>query len=181
MDITLRLSCEFQSVFLINGKLIEGGEIVYAQNEVVYITVLPLSAMLLPYTVKLVGEKVHSNHELASCYHLDENKHFLKLKPRLNYVYSVPPTKTNAKDLVERFFKFIKENRPDEALLCLSEELSQSIDNQSLVAFFEDYNDIIVHDRSKGLYYLIDNQQKGTLYNFSLNGGVIDNIIEVEL
>lgn len=179
MDITLKLSCDYQSVFLVNGKFIEGGEIVYAQNEVVYITVLPLSAVLLPYTVKLVGEKVHSNNELASCFRISDNNYLLRFLPRYNYVYSVP-SKAKENDLVEKFFKLIKENQPDKARLYLSEELSESIDNQALLGFFEDFFEIVVHDRSKGLYYLIDNEQNGILYNFEMHNGVIENIIEIK-
>ncbi len=179
MDISLSINCDFESVFLINGNLIEGGEIVYAENEVVYLTVLPLSAMLLPYTVKLVGGAIKSNEELAKCYNLGAGKFYLKLLARFNYVYSIPSTKkTETGDLIEKFFKCVIENRIQDARSCLSQELSESIDDQSLLAFFDGYNDIIADDRTKGLYYLIDQTQNGTLYNFSLKYGVIDNIIE---
>lgn len=181
MDITLNLNCNFDTVFLINGKLFESGEIIYGEKEVVYITVLPLSALMLPYTVKMVGGSVKSNLELVKCYSLESDKFFIRFSPRYSFVYSVPVPKTpgDVWDIAEKFFNAVVEKKTDEARRCLTGELNAGIDDKSLLSFFDGFKDLIAHDAARGLYYLIDQKNHGVLYNFVLKNGTIDNIMEL--
>lgn len=179
MDITLNIISSFETVFLINGKLFEGGEIIYGESEVIYITALPLSALMLPYTVKMVGGCAKSNPELIKCYALEPHKYLIKFSPRYSYVYSVPFTeKAEPQDLPEKLFRCVLEKRTEEARKCLSRELSDSIDDKSLLGFFDGFKDIIAAERS-GLYYLISVENRGILYNFVTKNGAIDNIVEL--
>ena len=58
MNINLHIKNDFPAVYMLNGVFIESGRrIVIRRDEVTYVTVLPLSAALLPYTVKLAGGK----------------------------------------------------------------------------------------------------------------------------
>lgn len=202
MEYRFSLNPTFESVFLINGKLIEGGEIICASDGVAYITILPLSAVLLPYTVKMVGCKVKSNPELCKCYRLDSDKYYLKLLPRYNYVYSVTPeVSVDPADLVDKFFICVRAGKIEDARGCLSPDLSQSIDDHSLIAFFDDFVDLVASDcygnhgvnhggnanagagnnsyAGGGQYYLINKDGSGVLYSFIIKNGVIDNIIEL--
>ncbi|MCL2675717.1 MAG: hypothetical protein FWE84_03915 [Firmicutes bacterium] len=178
MDITLTINGGEDTVFLINGRLFEGGDIAYGENEVVYVTVLPLSALLLPYTVKMVGGSIKSNHELVKCYSLEPGRFYVKFFPRFSYVYCVPSVeRVETRDIAEKFFKAVSEKKTDEARECLTRELSDSIDDRSLLSFFDGFKDIVVMER--GLYYLIDKNDRGVLFNFLVKNTVIDNIVEV--
>ena len=181
MDINLSLKPQFEAVFLINGKLSEGGRIVFSNNEVVYITVLPLESMLLPYTIKIVGDKVKSNEDLAFCYNLKDGEFHLKLLPRYSYIYAVGEKKKGkektSQGLVQKFFNYVLKRKLSLARDCLSNELSDSIDDENLKAFFDGYDDLVKGENC-GEYYLIKKNNKGVLYWFDIVDGVIDNIVE---
>ena len=71
MDKNLYIKSDFEAVYLINGAFTEGtGKIAVDDEEVYFVTVLPLSAAFLPCTVKLTAMKVRSNPELARLYAL---------------------------------------------------------------------------------------------------------------
>ena len=92
MQTNLFIKSSFESVFLVNGIFLERPKsLIISKQGVTYITVLPLSSALLPYTVKLCGESVASNQELCESVTLSENKMLLLLKPRYNYVYTSQP------------------------------------------------------------------------------------------
>ena len=169
----------FESIFLINGKLSEDGRIVFGINEVVYITVLPLEAVLLPYTVKMVGHRIKSNGDLAACYSLGDGDYYLKLLPRHNFVYNVGDSKKEKAGLsiIEKFFNFVSKGKLALARECLSDDLSYSIDDEDLKAFFDEYTDLVKGENS-GEYYLIKKGGKGVLYWFNIVDGVIDNIMQ---
>jgi len=179
MDINLKISAQFEAVFLINGKFSEGGTVCYGTTDVVYITALPLDAVLLPYTIKLVGGTVKNNLTLAKCFKLARDSYFLKLLPRHNYVYS-PENAFDAaqkKSKIERFFQHVKKGKLSSARELLSEDLNDSIDDKSLSAFFDGFFEI-VSTETAGHYYLIKSDGEGVLYNFVTKGGLIDNILE---
>jgi len=179
MDINLQINPSFEAVFLINGKLSESGKVVYGSNEVVYITVLPLDAYILPYTVKMVGERIKSNGDLASCYNLGESNYYLKLLPRYNYVYNVGAIKGKAGlGIVEKFFNYVLKRKLALARECLSEDLSNSIGDEDLSAFFDGFSDVIKSGDKDGEYYLIGKGSKGILFWFEVVDGAINNIVE---
>lgn len=178
MDIKLILKPQFDSVFLVNGKLFEGGEIEYGQNSVVYITVLPLDAVLLPYTLMLVGGTLKCNHSLASSYKLDENVYHLSIKPRHNYVYSVESGgQDEPSSMPEKFFRLLKRKKTAAARELMTKELSASVDDKALVSFFDGFKDII--SDSKGLYYLITDSDAAKPHSFIIKNSLIDNIVEI--
>jgi len=186
MEIKLKLAPQFESVFLINGRLSEGGVVSYLDNEVVYVTVLPLEAFMMSYTVKLVGAKIKSNEDLAACYDLGDGNFYLKLLSRYNYVYAVGDKSMDkegekrkaALGIVEQFFKAVTKGRINLARECLSEDLSRSIEDEDLSAFFDGYSDLVKSEKRSGEYYLIGKGGKSTLFYFDIDGGVIDNIVE---
>ncbi|MCL2555906.1 MAG: hypothetical protein FWE03_02650 [Firmicutes bacterium] len=180
MDINLQIKPQFEAVFLINGKFCEISNIIFKNNDVVYITVLPLEAFMLPYTIKLIGGKVRSNTDLASCYSLSSNEYYLSLKPRYNYVYTISKAQqplNNQQSIIEKFFYFVLKGRLCLARECLSDELSKSISDEDLAAFFDGYDDIIKNEKKDGEYYLIA-ENKGVLFWFEIVDGLIDNIVE---
>ena len=62
----ITIKTEFESVFLLNGVFSECLKpFLYPINEALYITVLPLEAQLLPYTIKTIGAKALCNPSLA--------------------------------------------------------------------------------------------------------------------
>jgi hypothetical protein len=178
MDIKLSIKNDFETIYLINGRMLENGEIYFGQNEVVYITVLPLDPVLLPYTVKLVGGRVKKGELFAKTYMLDKDRFVLKLLPRYSYIYSTSEEEKIEKDVVERFFSLVRGEHLLEARELMTSELSESIDDKSLADFFEGRNDIVAENKSKGRYYLIDSEGNGVLCSFVIRSGKIDNIIE---
>ena len=63
----------------------------------------------------------------------------------------------------------------------MTENLSSSIDDESLRAFFEDYTDIIdaaVVGKPKGNFFLIDKNDVGAPFRFDIKDGLIDNIVQ---
>ena len=100
----------FECVTLINGAFNERpAALSYPSASPLYITLLPLRAMLLPYTVRLIGGKVASNAELARSFEAGADRYIITFDERHNYVYSPrtpvthPPT-----DPAERFFRAVK-------------------------------------------------------------------------
>lgn len=181
MEIRLTLNSAFESVYLVNGKLVEGGEILYGDSEVVYITVLPLDATLLPYTVKLVGAALKCNAALCKCYNLGSNKFHLKLLPRHNFVYGVSrPDAAPDGGLPEKFFSVLKAGKVNVAREYLTADLSDSIDDASLQAFFEGFVDILPADKQSGLYFLARENGAASMYRFILRGTLIENIAEAD-
>lgn len=156
----------------------------YIDNESLYITALPLHALLLPYTVKLAGGKPITNAELTVSYSLPNNQYHIKLLQRYNYVYSTPSphiAQIESSGVIPRMLRAVKENNFTAARLCMTPDLSSSIDDSSLTDFFSEYIDIIENNYLPGLpnsYFLIDKNNKGHLFNFTLKSNLIDNMIE---
>ena len=172
MQTNLFIKSSFESVFLVNGIFLERPKsLIISKQGVTYITVLPLSSALLPYTVKLCGERVASNQELCESVTLSENKMLLLLKPRYNYVYtSQPLTDKTAVDVPCSFFDLLKKG--------------ESIDDQSLSDFFSGYTRIIRDEgyisQSKNNYFLISENGQADCFCFTLVGGLIDDVKQNE-
>lgn len=142
-------------------------------DEVLYITVLPLDAMLLPYTVKLAAAAVQANETLA-CLYRSGSEFILKLQPRFNYVYT-PSPRLREKDMTEIFFAHVKAGAPEKARAFMTPELSGSIDDKSLIDFFSPFIDISPAD-APGRYYMLGSDGEAKLFIFTLKNGLIDNI-----
>jgi len=81
------IKTDFKCVFLLNGTFSEKADgFLYPKKEPLYITVLPLNAYLLPYTVKLLGAKTLENESLCASFSRGD-KTYIKLIPRYNNIY----------------------------------------------------------------------------------------------
>lgn len=171
MDINITLLPQFESVFLLSGTFFEGGTFVTSEDNVVYITVLPLDPAVLPYTVKIVGASVARGRQLAVPCKVAENEYFIKLERRMD-VYS--PTHQNVpEDTVEQFFYYVKGKHFGFAMEMLSVGLRSTLGEQDLWAFFEGFTDLI---RTNHGYYAVDGSGLGHRCEFSLVGDKIDDI-----
>ena len=173
----------FECVYLINGSFFENPKkIVVSGGEIAFITVLPLSAGILPYTVKLSAERIYSNCDLCSLIKLDENKSLLRFFPRYNYVYSPSiKSQTQAVDgVVAHFLHAV--NRGDYALArsYLTPSMSSEVSDDALCEFFKPYSDAIdasgIGNYSENTYLLTDENGAVTPFHFSIMVGLIDDI-----
>lgn len=184
MESVIYIKTSYKSVFLLNGTFVEKVEgLKYNFKEPLYITVLPLCAQFLPYTVKILGTKILANDSLCAVYSLPPDKLLIKLAPRYNYVYT-PEHKENPspKKEAEIFFFKLKSGNLSAAREMLTPPLNDSIDDDSLRGFFDDFSDIVKNDytdKSNSTYYLIDKENKGVLFEFVMDGYLIENIIQV--
>ncbi len=171
MDINIVLLPETESVYLLDGRFFEGDFFVTAPDEVVYITVLPLDARFMSYTVKLIGGKVASGREVALMCKIGEGDYALKLGARYSFIFS-SEHKNVSEDMCCRFFYNVKGKHFALANEQLSPSLS-GISEKDLNAFFADFTDII---KVKDKYFLIDASAVGHECVFAFKGGKIDNI-----
>jgi hypothetical protein len=185
METVLHIKAAFKCVYLLNGAFVEKADSVrYRAGEPVYITALPLNAHHLPYTVKVFGGKALSNEHLANVYTLGGGRCFVKLSPRYNYVYSTNHReRPNTRDDIESFFLSVKRGDLAAARALLTKDLSASIDDGSLSAFFDEYTDIIedkfTAHAEPNRYYLIDKNDCGAPFSFDLKDKLIDNITQI--
>lgn len=171
MDINIMLLPETESVYLIGDRFFEGDGFVCSPSEVVYLTVLPLDARYLPYTVKLIGNKTASNEGVAFMCKIGENEYALKLGLRYSFVFSAEH-KNLSDDMCCRFFYYVKGKHYDSAFELLSSGLA-GFNERDLEAFFKEYTEIL---KVKDKYFLMDDLHVGHECVFALNGGKIDNI-----
>ena len=184
MNIVLHFEASFDAVYSINGVFIEKPDnIRYEDGQALYVTVYPLKAMHLPYTVKMIGGRIVTNKELCSSYALPRDNFFIKLKPRLNYVYSPithMPLSDNVNGTVYRFFGLIKNGNIAEARHMMTSALNSSIADTDINDFFEGFVEIIPNkfyeDADENTYFLVDKSGKCDLYKFVILDGAIDNI-----
>ena len=86
----------------------------------------------------------------------------------------------------ERLFRLVKQKSYPLARKLLSANLSESVDDDGLAAFFVDYTAIFPADfaakentyKSKNAFYLVTAEGNGTLFYFESADGLIDNIVE---
>ena len=182
MQINLFIKTSFESVFLVNGTFLDRPKTLIVQKQgVTYITVLPLSSALLPYTVKVCGERVSTNTQLCKCVKLTEEKYLLVFSPRYNYVYTAKETNSqSASDIPCRFFELVKKGDISFARKMLTASLSQSVDDNALTDFFGGYETILRDDGyihgGKNNYLLIDENGNHTSFHFVLSGELIDDV-----
>jgi len=187
MNIILHFAAEFEACYLANGLFAESAEnISYPADEAMYITALPLHAVHLPYTVKLIGGFAATNKNLAKTYKLPRNNYVVKLLPRYNYVYSPKsePAHTLEPNLVARFFAAVKSKDWAQARLMMTPELGSSLTDNALLGFFEDYADIIENKylpSEPHVYFFADSGGACSPHKFTLDNGLIDNIEEYEM
>ncbi|MBO5224281.1 MAG: hypothetical protein J6C23_07210 [Clostridia bacterium] len=167
------LKSDFDCVYSINGRIVEGGTVNLDENEVYYITAFPLNAVLLPYTVKTVGGKVCSNNDLCIKVCAKDCSYLMFCK-RYSYIYSPTPFSDDC-DTVSSFFSFVKQNRIDKARGLLSPALSKSVSDEMLTGFFEKYEYVLKADEEEK-WILATKEGEGDYFTFILKHGLIDDI-----
>ena len=182
MKINLFLRPRFDSVYLVNGTFSDRGGVTIQSDRVTYITLLPLCAALLPYTVKLCGIRPDSNEGLVKVTRLGDTEAVIRFAPRYNYVYCPdPPTpKEKETDCAIRFFGCVESGDYSAARALMTPELSSTVTDDSLGEFFAEYDDIVLNDgfTDGGGYYLVRKNGGATLFDFTRKNGLIDDITE---
>ncbi|MCM1367676.1 MAG: hypothetical protein NC184_02550 [Roseburia sp.] len=176
----LHINSEFECVYYINGEFYERADsLTMSEYDVVYVTVFPLKATLLPYTVKLSGAKNISD-ELASGIRLDPDHYLLLLAPRYMIVYGNTKNALPApKSPIARLFSLVKTGDVTAAYSMLTEKLRSSIDKNDLCSFFDGFERIAECTWEHGSkFYLIDKNCVAKLHSYSLKDGFIDDIVE---
>lgn len=170
-EVNVTLVPESECVYLLNGSFFEGERIVVSQNSVLFVTVLPLNAQYLPFTVKLIGAKVVSNHALALSCKTGETEYVLKLGKR-QYVYSAThdclPSEAEL-----RFFYLIKGKHLSLVGEMMSKSLRAGLSDAELLAFWDDYNDLI---KVNGTCYAVDEAGVGHRCKFTFVENKIDDV-----
>lgn len=171
MDINITLIPECDSVFLINDRLMDEVSFYTNENTVTYVTILPLNAVFLPYTVKLVGSAIVSNQSLALSCKISENEYALRLGNR-QHVYS-PLHVSLSDDVCIRFFYLVKGKHLSFASELMSDSLKAGLGDSELTTFFDAFSDMINY---KGRYYAVDKQGVGHYCAFCIADGKIDDV-----
>lgn len=182
MSILLHFEALFETVYSVNGIFLENAvKINYPTNQAIYVTVFPLKAQLLPYTIKLIGGKVVLNKELCDVVALPFDNYFVRLHPRHNYVYSPQSRKNDASlDLVESFYQNVKKGNLSTARTLMTDDLNKCIEDDGMVAFFKEFVDIVPNkffdDLPGSGYFMVTSDRQCALYIFDIVDGLIDNI-----
>ncbi len=134
----------FACVMFLNGAFNERpAPLSYPSSSPLYVTALPLDAMLLPYTVRLIGGKAASNTPLARTFEAGADRYILTLNERHNYVYSPrSPSAPPPADAAERFFGAVKSGDIPAARAMMTKELGESVTDEALADFFSPYSAI---------------------------------------
>lgn len=188
MEIFYHFDCSFPAVFFVNGVFFESVKKLKSEfADSLYITVLPLDALYLPYTVRLGGGEVFANRALTDLYKLRENRYYARFLPRFNYVYT--PRKHESAPIggkpIKQLFAAVKQNDLPKARSLLTPSLSASVDDNSLLSFFDGYCDIVENDGYVGgahdTFFLIpdEHSEVAALFKAIYSGGLLDNIEEL--
>ncbi|MCL2234800.1 MAG: hypothetical protein FWC11_04165 [Firmicutes bacterium] len=187
--ITFHVKSDFKCVYLLNGSFVENPNAVkYSSAEPLYVTALPLSAHLMPYTVKILGKKVLENSELVSVFSVSDERAIVYLRPRYNYVYNRKKIATlNEHDFVESFFYSVKKGNLIKAREAMTLSLMEKVNDENLSAFFADYHFCLKDNffgekndknEKKNVYLLIDSENTAHSFQFVLESGKIHDIVE---
>ena len=185
MNAHLYIKSDFSAVFTVNGVFTEGKRpIAVRSDEVLFVTVFPISSAMLPYTVKLAGGRVQSNDDLAKLLELKRGEFLLRLTPRYSFVFPVcegtGTYETAVDDIPVRFFRAVKSGDIPSSRAYLTSGLSASIHDQALASFFDGFEDIV---RQEGAvdnhYYLLNKQNKPTIFHFVIVNNLIDDVSEL--
>lgn len=186
MDIFYHFDCTFPAVFTVNGVFFESlNRLKSGAADSLYVTVLPLDALYLPYTVKLGSGGVFANSALCTVYQLKKDRYYVKLLPRFNYVYSpIRHNRTDSESKVKKLFDSVKQGDTVSARTLLSEELSASVDDKSLIEFFDGYKDVVenngyINAPGESFFLIPDGAGAATLFKVEYKNSLIDNIAEV--
>ena len=185
MEIFYYFECEVPSVYLVNGVFFESVSALKSSlSDSLYITVLPLDAVYLPYTVRIGGGEIYANSALTRLYKLRRDRYYVRFAPRYNYVYSPVSHSVREREgsIATRLFNALKKSDVAAARALLSPELSASVDDNSLLKFFDGYTDIVENNgflpSASDCFFLIPSDNSiATTFKVQYKNGLIDNII----
>lgn len=167
------------SVLLLNGSFAQSAAAVrYDSAEPLFVTVLPLNAVYLPYTVELVGGKAVRNGELTLCADMGDGHCYIELLPRSAFVYAPasppPPAKGG---VAQELLTLVQKGNLAAARALLTDELSETVTDEALRDFFTDVRALRENTFTpqKG-YLLIKEDGSAARCTLTLRGGRIDNI-----
>lgn len=170
------------SVLLLNGSFVQTAAAVrYEKSEPLFVTVLPLDAALLPYTVEIIAGKAVHNAALATCCDLGNEHYYIELRPRCAYVYSpanIPPV-ASAASVPAQLLAFVQSGNFAAARSMLSPALGESITDDALADFFEGVTAVRENTFTpqKGWLLLKDNGT-ASVCRIDFVNGLIENITE---
>lgn len=168
-------------VLLLNGSFVQtAASVRYDADEPLYVTVLPLDATYLPYTVELIDGKTVSPTPLVTCSDMGEGHRLIELALRSAYVYSpsasaVPPPPPGA---LAQLLSFVHSGNFAAARAMMSPELSDSVTDSALADFFDGV--VSVRENiytSEGGYLLVRNDGTAARCEITVRGGLIENIV----
>ncbi len=167
-------------VLLLNGSFVQSATSVrYEYNEPLYVTVLPLNAVHLPYTVEFLRGKAVTNKDLAICCDMGDGHLYIELKPRYAFVYT-PNMRYNEphENLPSRLLGYVRGNNFAAARTMLTDTLGESVTNEALSEFFEGVTCVRENTFTpqKG-YLLIKEDGTASRCDIVIKGGLIENII----
>lgn len=174
-------AAEFDCVYLLNGAFVECPRVVeYPRMSPIYVTLLPLKALLLPYTVRMIDGKAVSNADLTQAYEVADGHYAVRFKERHNYVYTPAHTQTlqPPKSAVGAFYRAVKSGEFETARRMMTKDLSDSVDDESLAAFFAPYCDIVENrfsDLSGGFFLINKTTLVGEPFDIPLVGDRISD------
>lgn len=172
------------SVLLLNGSFVQSASAVrYKFREPLFVTVLPLDAMYLPYTIEILGGKAVTNENLAICCDMGDGHYYIELLRRSAYVYSPEAVATAAESaqsagLPAKLLEFVRDGNYSAARALLTTELSDSVSDGALSDFFEGVIKVRENNftQQKG-YLLIKNDGTAARCDIIMKNGLIENIV----
>lgn len=184
MKLTYAFVPGFECVIMLNGAFNEKpAPISYPASSPLYVTLLPLQAIYLPYTVRLLGGKVMSNQELASAREIGSDRYIVTFAERHNYVYSPHYTATPpARDLPEKLLRLVKAGDIPAARALMTSDLSASVSDEAITEFFAPYCGITENPYRDlpATHYLSPTSGGNAVgFIFKTSGGLISDIDEI--
>ena len=183
MDANLFLKCVTDAWFLVNGRLVENGSGVSVErDQAVCVTVFPVNPALLPYSARLIDRSVSPDNALVSVVEVGQNCSVALFDSRYECVFSPESYKKPhvfCDGLVCEFFWLVKSGDVNGARSMMSEELSDSVDDGALSAFFDGYKSIFKADflsTERNSYMLVTDDDRATPLSVVMVGDKIDDV-----
>lgn len=145
MKITYAFMPRFECVMLLNGAFNEKPmPLAYPAASPLYVTLLPLRAWLLPYTVKLLSGKALCNTELTSVCEAAADRYIVSFAERHNYVYSpAAPHAEPPRSLPEKLLASIKSGDIAGARSLMTADLEGTVTDEGITEFFAPYSGVV--------------------------------------
>lgn len=183
MEANLFLKSVTDAWFLVNGKLVENGSGVSVErDQAVCVTVFPVNPALLPYSARIIDRSVSPDNALVSVVEVGQNCAVALFDSRYECVFSPESYKKTpvfCDGLVCEFFWMVKSGDVDGARAMMTEELSASVDDSALSAFFDGYKSIFKADFLPGernSYMLVTDDDHIAPLSVVLVGDKIDDV-----